>query len=333
VSDSRPRVTVGVPVFNGEAFLAETLDSLLKQTFTDFEIVISDNASTDRTEEICRDYAARDARVRYYRSDVNRGAAWNHNRVFELARGEYFKWNSADDLCAPEFLARCVIVLDANPNAVMAMPDAVRIGEHGEPLGRLDSYGQALSPVVPPAAAAHVRFRQNIRMEHFCLSIYGLIRTEVLRQTKLIGPYADSDRNLLAHLALLGDCVDVPEVLLFNRDHPGRFTRIYKDDYFHGWRQYMNWFDPANARRKTFPFWRKSFELWRVIRRSPLPRKERTRCYWELLRWLSQKENVFRLYDDATFYPRKWVVHRFPKAKLAWNRLWNKRPVEPARNA
>src|SRR5579872_4758271 len=120
VSASHPRVTIGVPVFNGEAFVAETLKSLLNQTFTDFEIVISDNASTDGTGQICQTYAARDPRIHYYRSDVNRGAAWNHNRVFELAKGEYFKWNSADDLCAPEFLARCVASLDDDPAAVMA---------------------------------------------------------------------------------------------------------------------------------------------------------------------------------------------------------------------
>jgi glycosyltransferase involved in cell wall biosynthesis len=82
VSQGRPRVSIGVPVFNGERFLAETLDSLLNQTFSDLEVVISDNASTDQTEEICRAYAAHDARIRYYRNDVNRRAAWNHNRVF-----------------------------------------------------------------------------------------------------------------------------------------------------------------------------------------------------------------------------------------------------------
>ena len=117
VSQGRPRVTLGVPVFNGGPFLPETLDSLLNQTFSDLEVVISDNASTDRTEEICRAYAARDPRVRYYRNDVNRGAAWNHNRVFELARGEFFKWSAADDLCAPEFLTLCVAALDRDPAA------------------------------------------------------------------------------------------------------------------------------------------------------------------------------------------------------------------------
>ena len=115
-----PRVTIGLPVYNGQNYLVETLESLLAQTYTDFELVISDNASTDRTEAICRQYAAGDARIRYYRNDENIGASANYNRAFELGRGEYFKWAAHDDLLAPTYLERCVEVLDANPDVVLA---------------------------------------------------------------------------------------------------------------------------------------------------------------------------------------------------------------------
>ena len=333
MSEGSPRVTIGVPVFNGESFLAETLDSLLNQTFSDFEIVISDNASTDQTEQICREYAARDPRIRYYRSDLNRGAALNHNRVFELATGEYFKWNSADDICAPEFLARCVAALDGDPTAVMAVSEAVEIDQHGTRLASVSVPGQTLLAVVPPAAPAHVRFRQNIRIDHLCLTIYSLIRSDVLRQTDRIGGYTDSDRVLLAHLALFGKCVVIPALLLFNRDHPGRFTRVYRGD-FDGWRERTNWFNPANAERKQFPYWQKLFKLWKVISGSPLNRRERLRCRWVLVRWALQKDNMWSLYHDATCYPRAYVVRRFPKAKKFWNWLWRKRNVVgPVRNA
>ena len=110
--NNKPRVSIGMPVFNGENYLAEALDSLLTQTFSDFELIISDNASTDKTEEICRAYAVRDQRIRYFRNQENLGASRNYNRVFELSSGEYFKWAAHDDLCAPEFLGRCVDVLD-----------------------------------------------------------------------------------------------------------------------------------------------------------------------------------------------------------------------------
>src|SRR5215207_1517689 len=107
-----PRVSVGLPVYNGENYLAEAIDSVLAQTYQNFELIISDNASTDSTEEICRDYAARDRRIRYFREPQNRGAAWNFNHTFELARGEYFKWVAHDDVIGPQYLARTVDQLD-----------------------------------------------------------------------------------------------------------------------------------------------------------------------------------------------------------------------------
>src|SRR5436190_13978533 len=102
----RPRLSIGVPVYNGEAFLAVTLESILDQSFTEFELIISDNASTDGTEEIARGIAARDERVRYHRNVANVGLAKNYNRLFSLASGEYFKWASADDVLLPGYLER-----------------------------------------------------------------------------------------------------------------------------------------------------------------------------------------------------------------------------------
>ncbi len=310
-----PRVSVGVPVYNGESFLQEALDSLLSQTFRDFELIISDNASTDRTEEICRAYASRDSRIRYYRADVNRGAAWNHNRVFELGRGEYFKWAPADDLCGPEFLARCVAELDQDPAAVMASPNVVEIDQYGKRLEAATVPGAPLTPLESPSAAAHVRFRQRIRLDHLCLTIYSLFRSQILRRTNLIGNYSDSDRVLLAHLALYGHSITIPEVLFFNRDHPDRFTRTYI-----GWRDRMVWFDASNANRKTFPFWREFIELWRVIPRSPLRWQQRLCCYWALVGWARDNMNLL-FYNDLSYYPKKWVGRRFPKVKAAWNSL------------
>jgi glycosyltransferase involved in cell wall biosynthesis len=321
-----PRVSVGLPVYNGEAFVAQTIESILSQAFQDFELIISDNASTDRTEEICRAYAARDPRIRYYRNDINRGAVWNHNRVFELARGEFFKWNSADDLCAPEFLARCVAVLDQHPAAVMAVSQPAEIDEHGNPLESITVPGFTLLPAVPPDAPAHVRFRQNIRLDHLCLSIYSLIRSDILRRTGPMGGYADSDRVLLAHLALFGPCIVIPETLLLNRDHAARFSRSYNRMY-EGWRDRANWMDPSNVKRWVFPFWKELFELLRVIRVGPVKWQDKVRCYGEILRWLHYKDHMGRLYIDATHYSRKWIVRRFPRAKVAWNWLCAKRNI------
>ena len=106
--DKKLRVTIGLPVYNGETYLEETLDSILNQTYTEFELIISDNGSSDGTRLICEEYAAKDDRIKYYRSVKNLGAAPNYNRAFELSSGEYFKWADYDDPLAPEFLSKCV---------------------------------------------------------------------------------------------------------------------------------------------------------------------------------------------------------------------------------
>ena len=111
-----PRVSIGLPVYNGERWLAEALDSLLAQTYSDFELIISDNGSTDDTQAICEEYAARDRRIRYIRQEINRGLAWNWNCVFEESAGDYFKWAACDDLYHPTFLERCVQILDQYPD-------------------------------------------------------------------------------------------------------------------------------------------------------------------------------------------------------------------------
>ena len=114
----RPKVGVGMPVYNGERYLEEALDSILAQSFDDFELVISDNASTDRTEEICRAYAHKDERIRYFRMRENYGVIDNFNNAFRLSAGEYFKWAASDDVCEHDYLRKAVEVLDRDPSVV-----------------------------------------------------------------------------------------------------------------------------------------------------------------------------------------------------------------------
>src|SRR5882762_1549884 len=114
-----PRISIGLPVYNGENFITDALESILGQTYTDFELIISDNASTDRTEALCKSYAARDPRIRYWRNAENLGAARNFNRVFELSSGEYFKWTAHDDVLAPDYLEKCIEASDRDPSVVL----------------------------------------------------------------------------------------------------------------------------------------------------------------------------------------------------------------------
>ena len=272
-SNSHPRVTIGMPVFNGEKFISQALDSALGQTFSDLEIIISDNASTDGTEEICRSYAERDSRIRYCRSDVNRGAAWNHNRVFELARGEYFKWWSHDDLCAPEFLEECVSALDGDPGVVLCSSRTQIVDADRNPVTKYKV--PAMTHMDSPRA--YQRFHGAICPNHWCFEVYGLSRAATLRQTPLIASYTGSDRALLGDLALRGRFYEIPSFGLFNRDHPSRSIRTYSP-YTAG-----AWYDPRLAGKISLLNWRRLLEHARSVSRSGLSWWERVCCYAQLL--------------------------------------------------
>ena len=146
VEFAQPRVSIGLPVYNGDRYLEDAIRSILAQSYTDFELIISDNGSADRTREICEGYARQDARIRYTRSPRNRGAAWNFRRVFELARGELFKWAAHDDILAPDFLGSCIAELDADATLVACHSGTRRIDEFGRSTGvYLASVGAAAS--------------------------------------------------------------------------------------------------------------------------------------------------------------------------------------------
>ncbi len=210
------KLTIGMPVYNGEPFIREALDSLLAQTYKDFELIISDNASTDGTEAICREYVQRDPRVKYRRGDVNRGAAWNFNHVVDVATAPLFKWAAADDLHEPEFVARCVAALEEVPDAVAAYAKAVFIDETGQ---RGDAYdpGWDLRQSNPSE-----RMRVVILMGGHWVNadpLFGVMKTDALRRTRLMPRYQGGDKRPIGELSLQGKIVEVPEHLLLRRRH------------------------------------------------------------------------------------------------------------------
>jgi len=213
----RPRVSIGLPVYNGERFLLNALTRLVEQEFEDFELIISDNASTDRTPEICRMFAQREPRIRYVRNAVNIGLGANHNRTFELSRGEFFKWVAHDDDYPPAMLARFVRALEESPPSVGVVYSRCEyIDECGHVVGA-DSDEVDMNDPWPHKRLGHLLW--NVHMWN---SVYGLIRSDVLRQTRLHGHYPKADQVLLAELAMLGVFVELPEPLLRIRRHPGR---------------------------------------------------------------------------------------------------------------
>lgn len=271
-SARKPKVSIGLAVFNGEAYLRESIESLLAQTFTDFELIISDNASTDRTADICREYAARDPRIRYSRNATNIGGAKNENLTFELSSGEYFRWAAHDDVCAPELLAKCVRVLDSDPSIVLCYTQVIEIDENGK-RGKLSSRNNASS------TKAYERFIAIAISSDFCEETYGLVRASVLRKTRLQQNYTASDRTLLCELSLDGRFHEIQEPLFYKRFHP---KNVYSD-----WRARMAWFDPKLEGKITFPFWMQFMDYLVTIHRVPVDPYVKLRCYLSMSRWLA----------------------------------------------
>lgn len=278
-----PRLTLGLPVYNGERYLAESMDALLAQTYTDFELIVSDNASTDGTRGIVEAYAERDPRVRYVRHPVNRGSSFNHNFVILQARGELFKWVSDDDLYAPELVERCVEALDARPEVSVAHAWTAYLNDRGDVLDRPP---YPLVTDVPDPA----RRLRSLLVTQGGDDIYGVIRMSVLSQVTLFGSYHMADRTFVAELLLHGPFHNVEDYLYFRRDHPARASRVGR--YI---RRRCSHLDPARANRWRHPMVRLLGEyVWGFVAavwRAPLSARDRMRCYAELARWLTSHVN------------------------------------------
>ena len=264
-----PRVSIGMPVHNGERYLEEALGSILAQDYADFELIICDNASADGTEAICRKAARADGRVRYHRNGTNLGAAYSYNRTFELGCGKYFKWAAHDDLWEPPLLGRCVAVLDDAPNdVVLCYPKTILIDEGGT---RLGGYKDNMDiRILQP----HGRLRHLLKNLQMCNAVFGLMRRDALRSTRLIGRYVASDMVLLAELSLLGQFWEVPDELFLRRRHAGASCSANVTPPARA-----AWFDPANRGRAVAPTLRLFGEHVMAVRRAPLSARERLRCY------------------------------------------------------
>ena len=220
MSVSAPSLSIGLPVFNGEDYLEEAVESILAQTYTDFELVISDNASTDRTEGICRSFADRDERVKYFRNPQNIGATQNWYRVFDLSCGKYFASAAHDDVYSPEFMEKCISILEQDPSIVVCYSKTSIIDQQGKRLDD-DRIARMLSAGIDTISSRpSVRLYNIIGVDYLCIQLYGVMQAEALRKTKVFVGYYGCDRNTLAELALLGKIYELPEYLFHHRIYP-----------------------------------------------------------------------------------------------------------------
>ncbi|MCJ7503433.1 MAG: glycosyltransferase [Acidobacteriia bacterium] len=213
-----PRVSIGMPIYNEEKYLRESLDSLLAQDYADFELIISDNASVDATQQICLEYVARDSRIRYLRCETNLGAAENFNRVFRASSGEYFMWAGGHDVWAPTYLSRCLEVLESDATIVQCNSVAQYMSQDGKEFGRT---------VHQIDTRRHGLFvRANLALwQPSAFLAYSLLRSSALRQTRLMSRVLGPDLLVGFELSLLGPTAIVPEPLFFMRDNRGESSR------------------------------------------------------------------------------------------------------------
>ena len=276
-----PVLTIGVPVYNGERYLAQTLAGIRDQTFTDFRVVVADNASTDRTGEIAQEFVAGDPRFHYLRRERNLGLVPNYNLLFEQTEGEFFAWHDGDDVTHPEFYAACLARLRGDPAASAATSEIMLI----------DSEGRELGPDPESIRADHpdraVRFAELASFDHYCQFTYGVYRRSMMARTRLMLPFFwSSDRVFLAELALQGPMLRDPRQLYYVRQHNDRVTLGGRAKFYAGL---------ASPQRGTTL--RYSRELRRAVDHAALDPVERERVLRALRGW--RLRNSHRLVRSA----------------------------------
>lgn len=266
-SNGSHRLTIGVPVRNGERYLALALDCLLAQSFRDYQVLISDNESADGTQEIGERYAALDPRIVYRRQTTNLGASGNFNHVFTSTTSELFKWAAHDDLCEPDFLRKTIELLDANPDAVLAHSYTNEIDADGKVTGTYEDQLALLTDRPSKRLGASFRIA-------YPSPVWGVMRREAVAKTRLMGPYLGSDWNFIGEMVLLGRVVIVPEYLFSVRNHESGFSfGLQKQSK----KVRLSWFDPKGKRPIASAF--KSAGLFvEAAMKHPMPVGERAAC-------------------------------------------------------
>ncbi len=290
MSEKLPLVSVGLAVYNGENYIREAIDSILGQTFRDFELIITDNDSTDGTQQICEAYAAQDERVRYVRNPENIGCTQNQNYTAKLARGKYFKLAAHDDVCAPTMLEKCVAVLEENPDVVLAFPQAQVIDDEGKPLekgiGKNDELYVGMTNanvhLRVDSSKAHERFGDLACFPHSGHHLFGVIRLESLMRTPLMGTFAGTDLVLLARLSLLGRFYEIPEQLFFLRRHEAQSLSINAISSH----LLSIWYDKSRRGRLNFPRWERFLRYAAAVQETEMSPLGRMSCYGQLARLL-----------------------------------------------
>ena len=281
----KPKITLGLLVYNGERYLGQTIDSLLSQTYGDFELLVSDNASTDGTEDICRSYAAQDRRISYVRQRENVGAMGNFNYLASRATTDYFKWCAADDLIAPSFLATCIEFLESQPNFVLCQSSTRTIGFDNSELPNDIIKPSGASERIPIGLNREYqpwqRFRDVLLGSTAVMDFWGVIRTAPLKDTCLLSPYVGYEKVMMAALSLRGRFAELPQKQFSYRIHSDSFSSRIAED------ARQEWCNPA-AEQTTYPRLKYLDGYFDAIDKSRLSAGQKLLCRVAIGRYLLQ---------------------------------------------
>ncbi|WP_019140752.1 glycosyltransferase family 2 protein [Noviherbaspirillum massiliense] len=298
------KVVIGLPVYNGQKYIGAAIESHLSQSFGDFDLVISDNGSTDATPDICDDYAGKDSRVKYLRSPQNRGILWNHRRVMEAISSpdQYFRWAGGDDILEQGLLEGMVQVLDRRPEVVAVMPNTRNIDELGQIIGSMDRSLDVQSPDV------FERAHKILMADYQHVVAYGLLRASTLKQMRTGPNYVGWDEIFIWELGLRGKIVHMPGPALLRRFHRGSISRVKTV------KEMRKWVEPdAKGAGMNFPHWTWTYERVRALLGAPVSGRDRLRIARLLardVRWRRVKlardvtqaaRRTLRLSDEYTF--------------------------------
>lgn len=292
-----PRLTIGVPVYNGEHYIAEALRSHLEQEFGDFELIVSDNCSDDATPDIVKEFEMADSRVHYTRNNTNLGGPANFNRLFRLASGSLFRWAAADDRIEPGYLAEVIALMDDDPSVVIGHSESMLIDPDSVPMLRMeqgwlggDGYLEAIKLSPPPgddrfgSDLPHRRIDAIVNNNHRNFYIFGIMRRDVMLQTRLHGLFYGGDRTFLVEMAMRGRFAKVAGPLFASRSHAknsGRNALDFEELREHG----------AQDLRFAGQVMKGYLD---AIKGADVTRAERARCYAVVAKKFKQPTRMLR---------------------------------------
>jgi len=292
-----PLISIGIPAYNAGASIASTIEGLLAQSFGDFELIVSDNASTDATRDVVENYMLRDPRIRYERQPVNIGANGNYSHVVRRARGEFFKWSSSSDWCAPTFLERCLEEILVHGDTVLVAP-RTRLFQ-GNPSTWQD-YAFDIEVLDEAPLARFARLHSALRLNN---AMNGLIRMSALRRTRLVETYLSADVVLMGHLALLGKFRLLPERLFYRRMEAA-FSTALQDPA-----DVLKHHYPQQSARTLLQGSKRLMGRMRAALSTSMPMDEKLRsliyvartCYWERTAVLEDLRGVWQYFTRGTW--------------------------------